>query len=346
MIISKDILDIDRRNIEEQLVSNDQEYSNIRKNAYRLILGSLTEGEDHGLKSPEDLSCLPLALWILRYIDENILTSRTINFVRDFVESYILSNRVSDEDIEIISREFSLAINYETDYDCFSIPVGQFVANVARLSGYNYRLVYQNVDRGIVSCQRSTVAKVIREAFVRNAFKSYNSIKHEDAVETLQPIYEEISNIISTLKASGIKVNVDLGTVDFTLFPPCIKEYISEMREGINLPHMARFTLVSFLHKIGMENDAMVQLFKTAPDFNERMTTYQINHITGQISSTEYSPPKCSVLLSNHLCFKGDDPICNKEWLKHPLQYYTFKKRIGSRPQIQGSKNMEYTKKI
>ncbi len=343
-MISRSIFDVDKKNISPLLDSNEEADYRTRKNAYELILGSLTEGADHGIRYPDDLSCFPLTLWILRYINENILTSRTINFVRDFIERYLESNAVSDEEMEEISREFSLTIDYDIENDCFLIPIGQFISNVARLSGYNHRLIYQNVDRGEVICQKQTVTKVLREAFVKYAFTAYEMMDHDEAVVTLQPIYEEINNIMETLKTSGIKVNVDLGSVDFSMFPPCIKEYINEMREGINLPHMARFTLVSFLHKIGMDNDSMVQLFRTAPDFNEKLTTYQINHITGQISSTEYSPPKCSALLSNHLCFKGDDPLCNKEWLKHPLQYYTFKKKMNNAPAPR-TRSRKYAKK-
>ncbi len=333
-MIDQSIFDTNKESVTLLLGSNDEQMYKVRKNAYRLIIGSLTDDEDHGIRDPEDLSCLPLALWILRYINESILTSRTINFVRDFIERYLNSGKVSDEDLEFISRVFSLTIDYDLEDEHFLIPVGQFISNVARLSGYNHRLIYQNLDHGLVRCRRPLVAKVIRETFVKQAFAAYDSIDPDATAEILAPIYEEVDEIINKLKSSGIKVNVDLGSVDFSMFPPCIKEYISEMREGINLPHLARFTLVSFLHKIGMDNPSMVELFKTAPDFNERLTTYQINHITGQISSTEYSPPKCSVLLSNHLCYKGDDPICNKEWLKHPLQYYTFKKKMSAKPAI------------
>ncbi|MCL5440233.1 MAG: DNA primase, partial [Candidatus Thermoplasmatota archaeon] len=67
------------------------------------------------------------------------------------------------------------------------------------------------------------------------------------------------------------------------------------------------------------------------PDFNQRITEYQVDHVTGQISGTEYSPPKCEVLRSNHVCYWGEDKLCHQEWLRHPLQYYAVKKKSNSK---------------
>lgn len=320
-------LDVGEENISTLLNSNDPAAGRKRRLAVRLIMEAMGNEESNEVSAIDDLICMPLSLWILRRVNEHLLTSRVLNHARDLVEKFILSSSVHDEYVPDYAARYGVKITYNEEDELFSIPVSTFVTYTSRLSGYRYRLVYQNIRNGTVYADRETVAKIIREAFVRKALESYGTIDSGSTERVLAPISQSITEVVEKLQTSGIKKNFDLGEVDFSLFPPCVKEYITQMQDGINLPHMARFTLVSFLHKVGMNNEGIIGLFKTAPDFRESLTTYQVNHVTGEISSTEYSPPKCTVLQSNHLCYMGEDPICHKDWLKHPLQYYTFKKR-------------------
>lgn len=320
-------LDTSEASIAGLLESNDLSSGQVRRHAVRLIIEAMGNENTKEVTTIDDLICLPLSLWILRNVDEHLLTSRVLNHARDLVDNFISSAKVLPDYIPDYASRYGVVMEYNEEDGTFAVPASEFVTYTSRLSGFKYRLVYQNVVSGTVYTDRDTAAKVIREAFVRKAFDSYNKINKGDTTRVLIPIKSSIDQVVETLESSGIKKNFDLGEVDFSLFPPCIKEFISQMQDGVNLPHMARFTLVSFLHKIGMDNTGIIGLFKTAPDFRESLTTYQVNHVTGEISSTEYSPPKCTVLESNHLCYKGDDPLCAKDWLNHPLKYYTIKKK-------------------
>lgn len=320
-------LDVSEDNIVSLLSSNDPASGKRRRNAVRLIIEAMGNEEAHEVTSIDDLICLPLSLWILKYMDEHLLTSRVLNHARDLVKGFMRSSTIGDEFVPDYAARYGLTIRYSEEDGFFSVPASSFITYTPRLSGYKYRLVYQNVKSGTVYADRETIANIIREAFVRRAFEAYGTIDSGSTARVLAPIKENVDEIVDLLQKSGIKKNFDLGEVDFGLFPPCVKEFITQMRDGINLPHLARFTLVSFLHKIGMTNDGIIGLFKTAPDFRESLTTYQVNHVTGEISSTEYSPPKCTVLQSNHLCYMGEDSLCHRDWLKHPLQYYTVKKK-------------------
>jgi len=62
-----------------------------------------------------------------------------------------------------------------------------------------------------------------------------------------------------------------------------------------------------------------MRLFATAPDFKEAYTRYQVEHITGKTSSTQYSPPKCDTLVSSGVC-PGPNALCRQ--IRHPLSYY------------------------
>ena len=105
--------------------------------------------------------------------------------------------------------------------------------------------------------------------------------------------------------------------------PPCIRTIIEMAQAGQNLPHSARFALVTFLHALGLDYGQIIAIFAVSPDFNEAMSEYQIKHITGELNGTEgYTPPVCNTMKTNGLCF-DPDPLCEK--VKHPLSYYRIK---------------------
>ena len=79
-----------------------------------------------------------------------------------------------------------------------------------------------------------------------------------------------------------------------------------------------------------MSADEIMGVFSASPDFDESKTRYQIDHITGEISGTVYSPPECSTMKSYGICF-DEDGLCRKEWMTHPLKYYKIKDRGGKK---------------
>jgi hypothetical protein len=51
-----------------------------------------------------------------------------------------------------------------------------------------------------------------------------------------------------------------------------------------------------------------------------------VEHISGNISSTKYTPPECNTMRTYGLCVNMDS-LCNRDWMKHPLIYYRVKRR-------------------
>ncbi|MHB1470101.1 MAG: DNA primase regulatory subunit PriL [Thermoplasmataceae archaeon] len=315
----------DLSEIEKIFRSHDPAMAEARKKGQDIIY-YLIDPEKNDAPPAVDCNSYYYSLWVLKGVNENPLLTRTVNYHRDILEGLIMDEKLDGEDIESYARSMGLSPDFDPVRELFYLPVDQFVSCNSRLSGSRYRLSYQLFREGKVILNRETLAKIMREFFVIKSIRAVHDISEESALQILQDI-DYIDSLKELYRVVGSRGVLDLGSVDFKIFPPCMNEYISQMRDGVNLPHMARFTMVSFLNKVGMTRDDIIALFKTAPDFNERMTTYQVDHVTGNISGTEYSPPKCSVLQSNHLCYKGDDRLCNQEWLKHPLQYYSIKKR-------------------
>lgn len=308
--------------VREIVSSNEPDFATIRRKAIDCIDDLVTDEYKPSIITNR---AFMLVLWLLRYFDESVISSKFINAQRDILSERL--SKLSNEDIEEYCKTIGMPVSYDIDLDVFGIPFDTFVKNNIRISGEKYRLSYQSVVNGTVYANQELTVKITREYFVRSSFAYIAGIDANVVKTVFRPYSEFISSMRAVYEQLKSRRKVDLGAVDASKFPPCIREYISEMKAGVNLPHLARFTLVAFLNKSGMTREEIMELFRTAPDFNEKMTTYQVEHVMGLISGTEYTPPKCSALKSNHLCFMGEDTLCNQEWLRHPLQYYQIKKK-------------------
>lgn len=99
--------------------------------------------------------------------------------------------------------------------------------------------------------------------------------------------------------------------------PPCMKAIMEALKAGDNLPHVARFAIATYLLKRGWDVEEVVNIFRNAPDFNEKITRYQVQHIAGQVGGRkEYSVPSCETMNTWGLC-----PTNLGCGIKNPIQY-------------------------
>ncbi|MGC8555468.1 MAG: hypothetical protein ACP5NG_00400 [Conexivisphaera sp.] len=100
-------------------------------------------------------------------------------------------------------------------------------------------------------------------------------------------------------------------------YPPCVRSLMKRLESGENLPHSARFFLATFLINLGVPLDEVVGAFSRSPDFNERITRYQVEHIAGLRGGKRYSVPSCAKLQAQGLCAR--DETCDN--VRSPLAY-------------------------
>jgi len=187
-----------------------------------------------------------------------------------------------------------------------------------------WKLVNRPLHKGMVEISKGGLARLLQEA-VRKKIEQELLVLYSPP-EAKKVFKDAISAIKNNLQMDMEKRDVKTGNATILKFPPCMRQLVSAVQSGINVPHSGRFSLVTFLHSIGMDINKILALFSQSPDFNEEKTKYQIEHITGKISSTEYIPPKCSSLQTWGLCpQERKDEICEK--ISHPLSYYRLKWR-------------------
>lgn len=203
----------------------------------------------------------------------------------------------------------------------------------------DFRLVRQGVRDGTVRVNPDRAARLLQEA-VRLTLAVPVAVTDEvrDAIrESERDFLTEVAQRIPLPVRSTGPGSVGLKP---DVFPPCIRKMQRMLQAGENLSHAGRFALAAFLHRVGADFETIVDAYRGAPDFDESITRYQVEHITQRDGGAGYSPPECETLRSHGLCFRdgdpaspaardhGRDPLCYETFLRHPLQYYRI--RVGA----------------
>ena len=107
----------------------------------------------------------------------------------------------------------------------------------------------------------------------------------------------------------------DFGAAKPESFPPCMAKIYVDLMAGVKAPHSSRFVFATFLNSIGMSKENIIEMYRQTPNFNERLTQYQVNRIAGK-GDKGYSSPGCDKMRSYNLC------VANCK-VNHPVQYYS-----------------------
>jgi DNA primase large subunit len=209
--------------------------------------------------------------------------------------------------IKIIRDLFAMEIQKHDDY--FVIPVPDYLKHATHFHEKEWKLVNRLVDNGNVFLSAHETVRLIRKEL-----DNFISSKIQSASIPLMP--DSFKKPVSDLMNLAKKFSVQF--VETTEYPPCIKHAIEVLSKGENLPHSGRFMLATYLLNKGQTIEDIAPLFKNAPDYNEKVTLYQLKHLAGNFGSgTKYSCPSCDKLKSENLCYAV--PECDN--IINPLQF-------------------------
>ncbi|MGQ0794757.1 MAG: DNA primase [Nitrosopumilaceae archaeon] len=201
--------------------------------------------------------------------------------------------------LKIMHDLFSVKIVRERDD--FVISVSDYLKHAIHFHEKEWKLINRRVKNGSVFL---TARETVR--LIRKELDGYINSKIQVAnIPYIPDTFKERTNDLSLL-ARNFSEYVTISSD----YPPCIKHAIDVLEKGENLPHSGRFMLATFLFSKGQTTEQIAPLFKNAPDYNERITRYQLEHIAGSSGKgTRYSCPSCDKLKSENLCF--EIPECN-----------------------------------
>lgn len=221
-----------------------------------------------------------------------------------------------------IVKEFNLDVKYFNDTNKLSIYFIDYLRN-APTRYKEWKMINREMEKGYIRISHKDLARIIQEALRNRINEELDSKNCEKLVyKIFSSDITRIQNMVA-LYRKNIQT-APMGKLDNKKLPPCIRNILSAIQAGENVPHMGRFALVSFLHSLKLSNKEILEIFGTAPDFEEEKTRYQIEHITGSSSSTSYKPPGCDKMRTYGICpVEEIDELCKKK--RHPLSYYIAK---------------------
>ena len=211
----------------------------------------------------------------------------------------------------------------------WKIGIIDFIELCSNISGSRWRLPNHELEQGWVTLwdeeiysSDAQLSRLLREKIKieiqRDAREQIEKLG-DDKIPGLEKYVDMIKDTLGDFK----KKELELSRVDQEDWPPCMHKAITELARGVNVNHTGRFFLASMASKIGMPQKDAVAFFSNAPDFSEATTSYQV----GQIYEMDYTPTSCEKMKLGSNCAVefGDDTLCDKEWLKNPVQYVAVK---------------------
>tara|TARA_B100000929_G_scaffold280451_1_gene258466 strand:+ start:4284 stop:5294 length:1011 start_codon:yes stop_codon:yes gene_type:complete len=217
-------------------------------------------------------------------------------------------NDIAKEQIALQIMRDLFSITIKKQDDDFIIPISNYLKHSINFHEREWKLINRKINNGNVFLTSHETVRLVRKEIDQYISSKIHSANTPEMIEGFQ---EYVDKLKTLAKKFEVKI------VESSEYPPCIKHAIEVLEKGENLPHSGRFMLATYLLAKGQQVEEIAPLFKNAPDYNEKVTLYQLNHLSGKISTTKYACPSCEKLKSQNLCFAI--PECDN--IINPIQF-------------------------
>jgi len=204
----------------------------------------------------------------------------------------------SDENVLRIAGELGIKCDIDGHY---SVGFEDYLRYAPK--SQDYKLVNRKLVKGKVRLKRAEFIRTLEEA-VRLKIESELPLKIDSVPDRIKDAAETVRKEIPR-EPKPASISLEAGE-----FPPCISKLLENLKTVENLGHTARWSLAVYLLNVGMKKEDVVKLFSTSPDFDERVTRYQVEHAMKR----GYKVPSCASMDSYGLCIAN----CG---VKSPLGY-------------------------
>ncbi len=203
----------------------------------------------------------------------------------------------------------------------FKVPFTDYVSTAATLPDDEWRTINRIVRKGFVLIQPHELARVVVETYKA---RIYDGIVVPPRVPAnLVLAVNQIKAVYEPYKSKFKPVEEYYGPVVQEAFPPCMRHALEQSYAGERLSHHGRFAMTTFLLHIGKSVEDVINIFRRAVDFDERIARYQTEHLAGaRGGKTKYTMPSCRTLKTEGVCYQPD-MLCRT--IRHPLTYYKRK---------------------
>ena len=277
------------------------------------------------------------SLLILKSVSVDVITKKFALLESMRFEKYLiddLKNSFKDEKkrlvlFKIFKEVFKIDVYSETKIsEFYKIRVIDYIRRSIVFHEQEWKLINRTVKDGYVYL---TVTEVVR------LFRNELSLIIVDKIKNMKlaTFPNQVVNKSQKLKSYWESVNnrwsdsagADNGFVSKNaVTPPCIDHLYKNLNNGENLPHSARLLFATFLLFSGKSIEEIVEIFKKLPDFNERITRYQLEHLSGKKGgSKKYFVPSCEKIKLENLCYETE--VC--KGIINPIQLLRGRRSRG-----------------
>ena len=262
---------------------------------------------------PREVFSFLLSIVLLKLVGIPTLAKRFALSEAMRAENYLendlkhISNDSNELPIRIIEDLFSIKVKKDNDF--FVIPVSDYIKHSVHFHEREWKLINRRVEDGLVFLTPHQTVRLVRKELGSYITSKILTGKKPSMISGFEKFVNKLTSYSKKFSTSPVNDGE---------YPPCIKHAIEILEKGENLPHSGRFMLATFLLAKGKSVQDIAPLFKNAPDYNERVTLYQLNHLAGTSGSgTQYSCPSCEKLKTQSLCFA----ISECDNIISPLQF-------------------------
>jgi DNA primase large subunit len=221
-----------------------------------------------------------------------------------------------------VAKELDVNVQYNSETNTIKIFFKDYLRN-APTRYKEWKMINRGISSGFLAISHKDLARILLESLRERINKELLARECDKSVyDAFSSDIQRFQNMLAMQKKKIEAAPV--GKVSIEKLPPCMKDILSAIQSGENVSHMGRFALVAFLSSLKLNTNEILKLFSTAPDYQEDRTRYQVEHITGASSSTEYKCPGCEKMRTYGICpVDKMDEFCKR--IRHPLSYYSNK---------------------
>ncbi len=230
-----------------------------------------------------------------------------------FLERDLKHENKADVRNAVLKRIFSdlFALDVMQEDSRFKIKVSEYLKRASYFHDDHWKLVNRVVHKGYVYLDPDETVRLIRDELSMMIYDRINKMEVRQLPESIKAKVNELRTKVARNKEFRTYIVT-------TKYPPCVQHIVQSLSKGENPPHSARFLLATYMLSIGRSVDQVCALFETAPDYNERVTRYQVEHLAGiRGSRTKYTCPSCEKATSEKLCYRTEE--CNG--IINPVQF-------------------------
>lgn len=286
----------------------------------RIMVALNGEVLDESSNVDEEIISFLLSLIILRVVGINSASRRFALAEARRVEKFLeddLNNPYEKVRYVLLEYIFRDAVGLEVinENNLYKVRVAEYLKRAVHFHDKYWKLINKDVYDGYVHLDTHDIVRLIRDEISMIIYDRINKIDTKKVPESIKRRAEMLRR--SLINDKRFKPFIQ----SVREYPPCITHILQMLGRGENPPHTARFLLATYMLSIGKSIDETCSLFEQAPDYNEKITRYQVEFLAGKRGSKSYNCPNCEKIASENLCYKNEE--CNN--IKSPLQFKRFK---------------------